>query len=621
VEAGRAAAGEGEDSSAAGVVAGEGDAVGEGGEQGPAQGVLAGLDGGGLSRCLCRHVSGGRSFAEAQELVADLEDAAGGAGEEAAAGGVVVAAAAAQAVDLGEVDDHVGVGVGVGLMVAGPDAALAEQGRGAAGEGWHAAVLALDEQAAEARVDGEAEHAAALRGELAVRIDGAEAAQEGLGGLQRGGRRSFEPGEGGGVGDGEGVEIEECGAEVGAGDLGGRELGAAVVVGLAVEAEAATRAGAAGSAGALGRGGAGDLGDAEGGDAGPRVVRGQADQAAVDHGDHAVDRHRGLGDVGAEDQAAVCTWPKGQVLLIGGELAVEREDLHAGVRGQAGAGGRGLLDLAGAGQEDQDIAAEVVVEELLEGPQDAGGELGLGGGAEVLDGDRVHAPGAGDARALACPFRQVALDRGGVEGGRHDDDRQVGPGAALELAQEREAEVAVEVALVELVEHDDADLTQLGVGVELAREQALGDEAQAGRGGGGGLEADLVADTAADWFADALGDPLGRHAGGDPPRLQDQDLALGAGEAGVEEGERDAGGLAGAGRGLDDERAAAAESAEHGGQDRVDRELGAGRGHGARRITRAGASLGGSCCHRVTLPAGRLAPAPAAWGRIGRAAA
>jgi hypothetical protein len=93
-----------------------------------------------------------------------------------------------------------------------------------------------------------------------------------------------------------------------------------------------------------------------------------------------------------------------------------------------------------------------------------------------------------------CPFGQVALDRGGVEGRRHHDDLQVGPGAALEGAQEGEAEVAVEVALVELVEDDDADRAQRGVGVQLAGEQALGDEAQAGVGAGGGLEADLVAD-------------------------------------------------------------------------------------------------------------------------------
>jgi hypothetical protein len=317
-------------------------------------------------------------------------------------------------------------------------------------------------------------------------------------------------------------------------------------------------------------------------------VGGQADQAAVDHGDDAVDRHRGLGDVGAEDQLAVWTWPKGQVLLIGRELAVERADLDAGVGGQAGAGGGGLGDLAGAGEEDEDVAVEAVVEQLLEGPQDAGGELVLGGGAEVLGGDGVHAAGAGDAGALMiCPFGQVALDRGGVEGGGHDDDRQVGPGAALELAQEGEAEVAVEVALVELVEDDDADVLQRRVGVELAGEQALGDEAQAGRGGGGGLEADLVADAAADGLADALGDALGRHAGGDPSRLQDQDLAVGAGEAGVEEGERDAGGLAGAGRGLDDERAADAERVEDRGEDRVDRQLGVGRGHGAEGSARA----------------------------------
>jgi hypothetical protein len=54
------------------------------------------------------------------------------------------------------------------------------------------------------------------------------------------------------------------------------------------------------------------------------------------------------------------------------------------------------------------------------------------------------------------------------------------------------------VAFVELVEDDDADVAELRVGVELAGEQSFGDEAQAGRGRGGGLEADLIADAAAD---------------------------------------------------------------------------------------------------------------------------
>ncbi len=189
------------------------------------------------------HVLTVRAIAEAQELVADLEDAAGWAGEQAAAGGVVGLAAAAHGVDLGEVDEHVGVGVGVGLVVAGPYAALAEQGRGAAGEGRDAAVLTVDHQAGEAGVEREAEHSLASRGDAAVGVDGAEAVEQGLGGLQGGGRRGLEPGEAGRVGDGEGVEVEEGGAEVGAGDLGGRELGSAVVVGLAVEAEAAARVG------------------------------------------------------------------------------------------------------------------------------------------------------------------------------------------------------------------------------------------------------------------------------------------------------------------------------------------------------------------------------------------
>jgi hypothetical protein len=65
------------------------------------------------------------------------------------------------------------------------------------------------------------------------------------------------------------------------------------------------------------------------------------------------------------------------------------------------------------------------------------------------------------------------------------------------------------VALVELVEDDDADRAQRGVVVQHAGQQALGDEAQAGVGAGGGVEADVVTDALADALAEAVGDAHG----------------------------------------------------------------------------------------------------------------
>ena len=69
--------------------------------------------------------------------------------------------------------------------------------------------------------------------------------------------------------------------------------------------DAATGAGPARATGPLGRGVAGDRSHLQAGDAGPRVVYGEAVQSAVDDRDHAVDGDRGLGDVGAEDQLAL----------------------------------------------------------------------------------------------------------------------------------------------------------------------------------------------------------------------------------------------------------------------------------------------------------------------------
>ena len=93
--------------------------------------------------------------------------------------------------------------------------------------------------------------------------------------------------------------------EVGARDLGHLERAPGVVVVPGVQADHAAGAGAAGAAGALGAAGAADRLDLQRRQAGPRRVPRDPRQAAVDHADHAVDRHRGLGDVGREDHLAL----------------------------------------------------------------------------------------------------------------------------------------------------------------------------------------------------------------------------------------------------------------------------------------------------------------------------
>ena len=73
----------------------------------------------------------------------------------------------------------------------------------------------------------------------------------------------------------------------------------------------------------------------------------------------------------------------------------------------------------------------------------------------VVDHDRMEASGQLDDRAIV----QIGRDRTRIEGRRHDDDTEIiarGPG----LVRERQAEIAVQTAFVELVEDHRAKVAK-----------------------------------------------------------------------------------------------------------------------------------------------------------------
>ena len=53
---------------------------------------------------------------------------------------------------------------------------------------------------------------------------------------------------------------------------------------------------------------------------------------------------------------------------------------------------------------------------------------------------------------------------------------QIGPQRRLRIERQREAEIAVEAALVHLVEQHRRDAGQLGIGLDAAEEDALGQD-------------------------------------------------------------------------------------------------------------------------------------------------
>ena len=78
---------------------------------------------------------------------------------------------------------------------------------------------------------------------------------------------------------------------------------------------------------------------------------------------------------------------------------------------------------------------------------------------------------------------------------------------------------------MEFVKDDGADPGQLGIKGHLAQQDSLGDEADPRPLAHPRLEADLVADEFPEACPRLLGDTAREHAGGEPARLEDDDLA------------------------------------------------------------------------------------------------
>ena len=199
----------------------------------------------------------------------------------------------------------------------------------------------------------------------------------------------------------------------------------------------------------------------------------------------------------------------------------------------------GLPDLRGAGQEHQHVAVEAFAEQALQRRRPLAPRA-VGRGRRVGDVEVVEAAlGSQDGAAA-----EERGDRRGFQGGRHDHQAQVGAGGPLQASQQRQGEVAFEVALVELVEDDHVDAAQVRVRQQPPRQHAFGEEAQPRARAGDLLEAHLVADGLAHPLAQLGGYAAGGQARGQPPRFEHQHLA----GAESEQGGRDAGGFPCAGR-------------------------------------------------------------------------
>ncbi len=220
----------------------------------------------------------------------------------------------------------------------------------------------------------------------------------------------------------------------------------------------------------------------------PWRMAGHARQAAVDDGGDALDGHRALGDVGGKDDLALAGGLDGAVLLLGREVAVQGKHQQAGAGGDAFAGSRGAADLGCARQEDQHVPIQPVANQRLQGS------------CHLLLQRRRRSRGVSDRNGELAAFgaqhraaAQKRRHRPGVHRGRHHHQPQVGPRGLLEPPQQRQREIALQVALVKLVEHHRGHPVEPGVRKQAARQHALGHEPQPRSRPGHLLKTHLVA--------------------------------------------------------------------------------------------------------------------------------
>ena len=220
---------------------------------------------------------------------------------------------------------------------------------------------------------------------------------------------------------------------------------------------------------------------------------------------------------------------------------MQRQDVHA-LGSRTAQTGDDVVDLAGPGQEDQHVTGA-----LGQGPLHGGGDVAeefprhparpQATGAprrrpHLLKG--VEAPGhlhqrrGSVRRAVRGSARGAAQDAAqavGVERGGHGHEGEVLAKGGARVRQEGQEQVAVQGALVDLVEDDGVDAAQLRVPLEAAQEEPGGDDLDPRRRAGAPLPAHRVSDGAADLLSQEVGQAAGGRAGGDAPRLGDDDAA------------------------------------------------------------------------------------------------
>ena len=432
--------------------------------------------------------------------------------------------------------------------------ALADEPRDVARQFGKTQLRAALDHVREPRMRAEARHATSERRGLPAFVDRLEPMQQVLRLRQRRQRRRIEPGERARIAGTPAREFQCERREVGLEDFRRGLRRQRCMSGLGPQPITHAGSRAPGAAAALVGRGARNRHGLEAAHAAVGIEALPTLETRIDDDPHAFDGEARLGEVRRDDDFASPRrrGTQRRILCRGVEIAVQRQHLQRRIARAAGDGIATAPDFRGARQEDEHVAGIG----LQRAQDDASGALLDGFGpaidadgrrSRVVRGDVERAP----LRSHGACIAEHRCHRGAIQRGRHDEQAQVVAQVALRVERQREAEVRLQVALVELVEDHAADVLERGIVLQPAREDAFGDHLDARRGTDARFESRAIADELSRLAACDLGQPTRHGACGDPARLQHDD-ALACAEPGlVQQRERDHRALARAGRRLE----------------------------------------------------------------------
>ena len=323
--------------------------------------------------------------------------------------------------------------------------------------------------------------------------------------------------------------LERQAGEIDRGDLGGAVRRPAAVLDLRPQPVGDAWLRAPGSTGALVGRVAADRHRGQARHPGGRVEPWRSGKPAVDDDPDPLDRERGLGDVGRQDDAPPAGWRRGEgeVLLLSAHRPGERAYVDH-VADDADESVAAAHDLADAGEKHEDVAV-ILCQRPDDRSFDGVLEAVLALPRQPADVHRVCPSGdLDDRRRIGSDAGEEASEARRVSGGRHRQNAQVGPQRRGHVEGQRQAEVRRQVALVNLVEDHGGDARQLRVALQAPSQHAFGQHLDARRRADHPFVAGLVADQFAHPLPGDVGHPPSGRPRRQPPRLEDHDLVVAA---------------------------------------------------------------------------------------------